>query len=62
MRIPFAHLRIGEVREKQGRTNEAIDHLTRFIEFWKDCDPELRPVVEDAKRRLERLKKSRPSD
>ena len=53
----FAHLRIGQVREQQGRTKEAIEHLSRFIKFWEDCDPELEPMVEDARLRIERLRR-----
>jgi hypothetical protein len=51
----FAHLQIAEIREKQGVIDEAIEHYELFTEFWKDCDSELRPVVEEAERRLARL-------
>ncbi len=34
---------------------KAIEHYARFIELWKDCDPELRQMVEEAKKQLELL-------
>ena len=39
-------------RVKLGNT---VHHYSRFIYLWKDCDPELRPMVEDAERRLDAL-------
>jgi hypothetical protein len=51
-----AHLREGEIYEKLGRPAQAADHYARFIELWKDCDPELRPTMEEARRRLARLR------
>jgi tetratricopeptide (TPR) repeat protein len=48
----FAHLRMAEIREYQGDIDAAIEHYDLFTRFWKDCDPELRPVVEDAKARM----------
>lgn len=51
-----SYLRQGEIYEKLGNQEEAIEHYTRFVELWKDCDPELRPLVDDAKARIERLK------
>ena len=32
-----------------------ISHLSKFVELWKNADPELPPTVADAKRRLTRL-------
>ncbi len=53
-RVP-AHLRQGEIYERLGDHEAAAHHYTRVIELWKDCDPELRPLVEAAERALERL-------
>jgi tetratricopeptide (TPR) repeat protein len=54
----FAHLRIAEIREKQGDIKRAVEYYDRFTRFWKDCAPELRPLVEDAKESLEGLRKA----
>ncbi len=50
------HLRLGELFEKLGDTKKAMYHYGRFVELWKDCDPELRPLVDAAAERLEQLK------
>jgi len=49
------HKRLGELYDAKGDREKAISHLTKFIELWKDADPELQPAVADAKRRLTKL-------
>jgi DNA-binding SARP family transcriptional activator/TolB-like protein len=50
-----AQLRLAEIAEQKGDTARAARHYGRFIELWKDADPELRPEVDEARRRLARL-------
>jgi tetratricopeptide (TPR) repeat protein len=50
-----AHLRRAEILERLGRPEEAALHYNRFIELWRECDPELRPEVARAEDALERL-------
>lgn len=50
------YLRRAEIYEKLGQSEEAHEHYRRFIVLWKDCDPELRPIVEQAQRNLTRLR------
>lgn len=50
-----ARLRSAEVYDRTGRTAEAIREYAAFVELWKDCDPELQPVVETARTRLRAL-------
>ena len=52
---PHALRRLGELHESLGNPEQAIDYYQRFIELWKDADPELQPQVEDVKRRLAAL-------
>ena len=52
---PISHFKQGEVYEELGQQEKAAEHYAKFIEMWKDCDPELRPVVANAERSLERL-------
>jgi tetratricopeptide (TPR) repeat protein len=47
-----AHLRMAQIYERQGKREKAKEHYGRFIELWKDCDPELRPLVDQARRRM----------
>jgi len=47
--------RLGELYDAKGDRDKAISHLSKFVELWKNADPELQPAVADAKRRLTRL-------
>jgi tetratricopeptide (TPR) repeat protein len=49
------HLRRAEYSEKIGQPLDAAEHYTKFIELWKDCDEELRPLVRDAQENLRNL-------
>lgn len=47
--------RLGELYEAKGDRDNAIAQYTRFVELWKDADPELQPHVNDVRARLRRL-------
>jgi serine/threonine-protein kinase len=47
-----AHLRLAEIYDRRGEPEKATAHYARFVELWKDCDPEFRPLVEEARRRM----------
>ncbi len=49
--------RLGELYEAKGNTAKAIENYQKFIDLWKDADPELQPAVRSAKARLDELKK-----
>ncbi len=51
-----ARLRCAEIYEKLGKLKEAKDNYSRVIQLWKDCDPELRPLLGKAQEGLNRLK------
>jgi tetratricopeptide (TPR) repeat protein len=48
-----AHLHMAQIYEQQGERRKAAAHYARFVELWKDCDPNLRPLVEQARRRVQ---------
>jgi tetratricopeptide (TPR) repeat protein len=50
-----AHKRLGELYEAKGDAARAIPHYEKFVELWKNADPELQTHVADVKRRLARL-------
>jgi hypothetical protein len=50
-----AHRRLAELYERRGEPQKAAAHRARFAELWKDCDPEFRPLVEEARRRISSL-------
>jgi tetratricopeptide (TPR) repeat protein len=46
----------GELQERLDARHEASIAYARAVDIWKDCDPELRPRVEEARQRLEALR------
>ncbi len=56
--LPFQarfHQLAAATYERQGQRSEAAAHYARLIELWRDADPELQPVVADARAALQRL-------
>lgn len=47
-----SHLRRAQIYERLGDRVDSARHYARFIELWRECDPELRPLVREAARRL----------
>jgi DNA-binding SARP family transcriptional activator/Flp pilus assembly protein TadD len=50
-----SHLRQAEIYERRGNRSKAAEHYRRFIELWREADPELQPVVAGARKRLGEL-------
>ena len=50
------HQRLGELYESKGDNQRAASHYLTFIDLWRNADPVLQPRVDDARRRLARLK------
>ena len=53
--LPLSEFRRGEIFSRQGHFEDAAASYKAFIDLWRDCDPELRPMVDLARRRLEGL-------
>jgi tetratricopeptide (TPR) repeat protein len=53
--LAIFHKRLGELYEQKGDLAKALDHDRKFVELWKDADPELQPQVQEARRRVARL-------
>ncbi len=53
--VPPAHLRRGEIHEKLGHRERAAEHYKRFLEYWREPEPELRALADEARGGLERL-------
>ncbi len=47
---------IGRIFEEEGHNADAREHYEKFLDLWKDADPDL-PELEDAQKRLARLGK-----
>jgi tetratricopeptide (TPR) repeat protein len=48
-------LRLGDIYERKGERQKAIDSYSQFVRLWSACDPRLQPAVEGARARLARL-------
>ncbi|HUL69761.1 MAG TPA: protein kinase [Gemmatimonadales bacterium] len=52
--------RLGELYEERGVKDKAADYYGRFINLWKNADPELQPQVKEIKDRLAKLVGEKP--
>ncbi|HET7600973.1 MAG TPA: serine/threonine-protein kinase [Gemmatimonadales bacterium] len=50
-----AYKRLGELYEAKGDRRQAAEYYERFVNLWKDADPELQPGVREVRGRLARL-------
>jgi eukaryotic-like serine/threonine-protein kinase len=55
-----AYKRLGELYEEQGDRAKAAEYYGKFLDQWKDADPELQPILADVKQRMARLAGERP--
>ncbi len=53
---PLAAYRIGRIYEQLEAWDKASESYEYFLEAWKDADPELQPMVEEARQAIIRLK------
>lgn len=52
-----SHKRLGELYDSKGNAAKAIENLQKFVDLWKDADPELQPKVREARARLDVLRR-----
>jgi tetratricopeptide (TPR) repeat protein len=57
MRVPVYHYRLAVLQEKEGQYDLAAKNYERYLEYMKRADEGI-SEVEDAKRRLEKLRRS----
>jgi tetratricopeptide (TPR) repeat protein len=53
--LPGAFKHLGQLYEARGEREKARHYYSRFVELWKESDPELRPQVAEARRRMRSL-------
>ena len=51
------HKRLGELYDAKGNSVKALEHYEKFVELWKDADPELQPRVRTARARIDELRR-----
>ncbi len=49
---PHSHYRRGQIAQRLGWRDKAVSHYSTFIELWKNADPELQPLVNEARNQL----------
>jgi tetratricopeptide (TPR) repeat protein len=54
--LASVYVRLGELWEKKGDRAKAASYYARFVDLWKDADPELQPRVAAVRRRLAHLR------
>jgi tetratricopeptide (TPR) repeat protein len=52
-----SHKRLGELYDAKGNTAKALTNYQKFVDLWKDADPELQPKVREARARIDVLRK-----
>jgi eukaryotic-like serine/threonine-protein kinase len=50
--------RLGELYESAGDTKHATEYYGRFVDLWKNADPDLQPRVVEARKRIDRLNRA----
>ena len=50
--------RLGELYQDAGDTKRATEYYGRFVDLWKNADPELQPRVTEARARIDRLNRA----
>jgi hypothetical protein len=57
--VAAAHLRRAGIHQKRGESEQAVEHYAGFPELWRDADPQVQPMLEEARRSLARLRAGR---
>lgn len=50
-----SYYHLGEIYRQKGMKEEAIKHYKTFIRLWRECDPQFRPLLEDAQKQVVQL-------
>jgi tetratricopeptide (TPR) repeat protein len=58
IRIAPVWRRLGELYEGKGDRRNAIEAYEKFLDFWRNADPELQPTVRSVRERLDRLRRA----
>jgi tetratricopeptide (TPR) repeat protein len=53
--LAASYQRLGELYEAKGDRKQAVEYYEKLVALWKNADPELQPIVKDAKARVARL-------
>ena len=51
-----SHYRLAQIYQALGDQRAAIQHYRKFLQTWRDCDPALRPQLQEAELELSQLR------
>ncbi len=54
--LAFVYKSLGRLYENKGDRGEAANYYSKFVELWKNADPDLQPQVAEVKTRLTHLR------
>jgi tetratricopeptide (TPR) repeat protein len=54
--LAYTYRRLGELYEQTNNPGEAAAYYSRFVDLWKNADPDLQPQVKNVKQRLTHLR------
>ena len=47
--------KLGKTYQKLGARDNAIRNYSQFIDWWKDCDPQFKPLLAEARTEMQKL-------
>jgi tetratricopeptide (TPR) repeat protein/TolB-like protein len=53
--LPLIYRRLGDLYARSGDRAQAREYYSRLLDLWKNCDPDLRPILIVVRRRLAEL-------
>jgi eukaryotic-like serine/threonine-protein kinase len=53
--LAATYKRLGELYEARGEQEKAYANYAKFVELWRNADPDLQPTVQDVRGRMARL-------
>ena len=55
--LAFSLRRLGELHDARADIQKALSYYARFVELWKDADPDLQPQVRKVRARMVELQR-----
>jgi serine/threonine protein kinase/Tfp pilus assembly protein PilF len=52
-----SYYRLGKIYRQKGMKEKALKNYKKFIQLWQECDPQFRPLLEDAQKQVVLMEK-----
>jgi tetratricopeptide (TPR) repeat protein len=53
--LPGTYRRLGELYEAKGNTVKAVENYDKFVDLWKNAEPEMQPQVQVVREKIAKL-------